>query len=190
MLMILAMALGCSDKNRVPSGVLPRQKMEDVLWDMIQADQYSSFLTKDSAHIHLKEERLRLYEQVFLLHGVSRDQFRKSYDYYMAHPDLTQTLFDSLQAKGNRMRAESYSRPASTPQPTLPAPDTSNKAAMHPSQIPVPGHPMPRPLSPARNGAHAAGDTGHPAPRPERTGHPVLRPLHPLPDPGSKRPVE
>ena len=109
LLVVVGLAAGCRGKNHVPSGVLPREKMESVLWDMIQADQYSSFLTKDSAHVDLKLERLRLYEQVFLLHGVSRDQFRKSYDYYMAHPDLTEALFDSLQTRGTRLRSEEYS---------------------------------------------------------------------------------
>lgn len=145
LLMILAMAAGCSEKDRIPSGVLSRQKMEDVLWDMIQADQYSSYLAKDSAHIDLKEERLRLYEQVFLLHGISHEQFRKSYDYYMAHPDLTQTIFDSLQSKGNRLRSETYSRPSVSPVVKPPVPDTAHKDGVHPPLIPGFGRPAARP---------------------------------------------
>ena len=141
LLMVLGMVTGCSDKDRIPSGVLPRQKMEDVLWDMIQADQYSSFLTKDSAHINLKEERLRLYEQVFLLHGVTREQFRKSYDYYMSRPDLTQTMFDSLQSRGNRLRSEANNRPSAGPAAIVPAPDTVHKPAVHPTLVPGSGHP-------------------------------------------------
>jgi|SRR6185437_2501471 len=178
LLMILGMATGCSDKDRIPSGVLSRQKMEDVLWDMIQADQYSSFLTKDSAHIDLKEERLRLYQQVFLLHGVSREQFRKSYDYYMARPDLTQMLFDSLQSKGNRLRSEAYSRPSATPVVTPPAPDTAHKGAVYPTLIPVFGHPVLRP-------GHSAGDTGRSSSRPVHPGRDTGRssrgPVHPTP---------
>lgn len=146
-LVILGLAAGCSDKNHIPSGVLSREKMQDVLWDMIQADQYSSFMTKDSAHVDLKLERLRLYEQVFQLHGVSRDQFRKSYAYYIAHPELTEALFDSLQSKGNRLRSEVYSRPSATPVVTTPAParDTTHKLPVHPPLIPVFGHPAPKP---------------------------------------------
>lgn len=143
LLVILGMAVGCSDKDHIPSGVLSREKMQEVLWDMIQADQYSSFMTKDSAHVNLKEERLRLYEQVFALHGVSREQFRKSYDYYMARPDLTQSLFDSLQSKGNRVRNDAYSRPPVGPVVIAPGPDTAHRPAVIP-MIPGVGRPVPK----------------------------------------------
>jgi hypothetical protein len=144
LLIIAGMAAGCTDKDRIPSSVLSREKMRDVLWDMIVADQYSSFLTRDSAHIHFKEERLRLYEQVFVLHGVSRDQFRKSYDYYLAHPDLEQALFDSLQSKGNRLRTEAYNHPSANPVIAAPL-DTAHKATVHPPLTPMFGHPPAKP---------------------------------------------
>jgi hypothetical protein len=112
----------CSDKNKVPAGVLPHEKMEAVMWDVIQSEQYSAnYLAKDSAHINLKLENLRLYDEVFRLHHVSREEFQKSYQYYMGRADLAQVLFDSLLSKGNRLRTESYSRPY-RPVTTLPAP--------------------------------------------------------------------
>ncbi len=118
-------AVGCSDKKSVPSGILPREKMEIVLWDMIQADQYAAVLAKDSTvHIaDLKTERLRLYDQVFRLHDVSREKFQKSYQYYTDHPELSQELFDSVLVRGNRQRSEEYAHPAARPmvKPTTPA---------------------------------------------------------------------
>jgi Domain of unknown function (DUF4296) len=128
---LLIIAAGCSDKNNVPSGILSQEKMAGVLWDMIQADQYSTlYLAKDSAKTNTKMETLRLYEEVFRLHQVSREEFRKSYQYYLDHPALNQVLFDSLEAKGIRLRTEGYSRPApSMPKPSMPAPS-----------IPAPGH--------------------------------------------------
>lgn len=174
LLITLGLVAACSNKKHVPSGVLPREKMEDVLWDMIQADQYSSFLTKDSGHVDLKLERLRLYEQVFQLHDVSRDQFRKSYDYYLAHPDLMQGVLDSLQTKGNRLRSEAYSRPSATVAP-IPAPasspDTAHKLPIRPPLIPVFDHPVRKPVQghptenggqPARDAMHSKGNGGRP----------------------------
>jgi hypothetical protein len=128
---LLFTASGCSDKNNVPSGILSQEKMEGVLWDMIQADQYSTLylakdsalMAKDSARTNTKMETLRLYEQVFRLHQVSREEFRKSYQYYLDHPALNQVLFDSLTAKGVRLRTESYSRPVPfRPIPQVPVP--------------------------------------------------------------------
>jgi hypothetical protein len=114
LVLFLLVATGCSDKKSVPSGILPPEKMEKVLWDMIQADQYSVDLAKDSAaHIaDLKTERLRLYDQVFRLHDVTREKFRESYQYYTDHPELSQDLFDSLLVRGNRLRSEQYAHPA------------------------------------------------------------------------------
>jgi hypothetical protein len=130
-LVILLTGVGCADKQSVPSGILPLNKMQSVMWDMVQADQYAALaVAKDSvakgstpedssskdsaahtARVNVKAETLKLYEEVFRLHDVSREEFSKSYQYYLAHPELNQMLFDSLISLGSRLRTESYSRP-------------------------------------------------------------------------------
>jgi hypothetical protein len=100
--------------------------MEKILWDMIQADQYSAlYLLKDSARINVKTETQKLYQEVFRLHDISREGFRKSFQYYQTHPDLTRSVFDSLLARGNRERTESYSRPALNPKAPPPPPPSA-----------------------------------------------------------------
>jgi len=125
-LLAILLVVGCSDKDHIPSGIIPREKMEKILWDMVQTDQYSSmYLWKDSARINVKTETQKLYQQVFQLHEVSREEFSKSYTYYQEHPELMRNIFDSIQVRGNRLRSESYSRPAITtsrPAMTVPAP--------------------------------------------------------------------
>jgi Domain of unknown function (DUF4296) len=156
-LAILLAGVGCADKQSVPSGILPLNKMQSVMWDMVQADQYAALAvakdsvangaaakgptakdstaksstrkdstTKDSAghitRINVKAETLKLYEEVFRLHDVSREEFSKSYQYYLAHPELNQMLFDSLISLGNRLRTESYSRPNYNRTPAVIAP--------------------------------------------------------------------
>lgn len=131
--------VGCSDKKSVPSGLLPREKMEIVLWDMIQADQYATVLAKDSsAHIaDLKTERLRLYDQVFRLHDISRDKFQKSYRYYTDHPELSQDLFDSVLVLGNRQRSEEYAHPAARPIVKPPTPALQDNLRKGPPHFPM-----------------------------------------------------
>lgn len=122
----------CADKDSVPSGILPKEKMGAVLWDMIQAEQFSTtYLAKDSGKIDLKTEDLRLYDQVFRLHGITREDFRKSYRFYQDHPDITRILFDSLLARGNRLRTESYNKPAPPPVVTPPATPAPAPAVLH-----------------------------------------------------------
>jgi hypothetical protein len=141
-LLAILFLVGCAGKDKVPSGILPKAKMEDILWDMIQADQFSAiYLAKDSAHINLKMEDLRLYQQVFRLHQVSRDEFRKSLRYYENRPDLIRTVFDSLLSRGNRLRTESYNKTVPPPQaavtPQIPPP---GQAVKTPAAIPA-SHP-------------------------------------------------
>jgi hypothetical protein len=140
---ILAVS-SCSDKNSVPAGVMPHGKMEAVMWDVIQSEQYSAaYLAKDSAHLNLKMENLRLYDEVFRLHQVSREEFRRSYQYYMGRADLAQVLFDSLLAKGNRLRTESYNRPY---RPVTAAPGQATSPAAAPAKPPaIPAAPPAKP---------------------------------------------
>jgi hypothetical protein len=143
---------GCSDKNSVPYGILPVDKMYPITWDMIEADQYAVMLAKDSAHVDAKLERLRLYEQVFRSHGITREKFQKSYNYYKQHPELNQILYDSLVAQGTRYRTEAYAHPSLRPggMPATPAPP---RMATPPTATPMfhvppgrPGNPLLHPF--------------------------------------------
>ncbi|MDO6429685.1 DUF4296 domain-containing protein [Flavitalea sp. BT771] len=120
-LLCMLLVAACSEKDKIPSGVIGKEEMEKILWDMMLADQYSAnYLVKDSARVNVKMETLKLYEEVFRLHKVSRDEFRKSFQFYQERPDITRTMFDSLLAKGNRARIENYTRPPATP-PVVPS---------------------------------------------------------------------
>jgi len=137
-LLAVVILAGCTGKDKVPSGIIPRAKMENILWDMIEADQFSAvYLVKDSARINIKTEDLRLYQQVFRLHGVSRDEFRKSFKYYEDRPDLIRTLFDSVLSRGNRLRTESYSKPVQAPQPSVTQPPVTPAPSIPPVKTPA-----------------------------------------------------
>ena len=169
LLAIICLAfIACSDKNSIPSGVLPKDKMEGVLWDMILADQYAAYLAKDSAHLDLKQEHLRLYEQVFRLHDITRDKFRKSYQFYIGHPEIAQNLFDSVVNRGNRLRTESYAHPPLRPATTTPP---------APAAVPLKPAPLIAPNLGAFRAHTGAKDSVHKFP----VHPPYNRPLHPAP---------
>jgi hypothetical protein len=128
---------GCSDKDKVPSGIIPPDKMQKILWDMIQADQYSDmYLAKDSAGGKAKQETLTLYAQVFQLHKVSREDFQKSFQYYIDRPDLSRSLLDSVVKLGNHDRSASPVTPAA-PLPKGASPPTPFRPFAKPGgQIP------------------------------------------------------
>lgn len=108
---LLVMGISCTDTTKIPSGILPKDKMESLLWDMMLADRYSAqFLLKDSATKDVKMETLKLYEQVFQIHHITREEFVKNYKYYLNRPDISKVIFDSLSARGTRNRDTIYKK--------------------------------------------------------------------------------
>ena len=101
---------GCaSDSDNIPKDIIAKDKMGKIFWDMIQADQFSTqYLTKDTAKSKTKLETMKLYEEIFRIHHITRDEFKKSFQFYVAHPDITKSMFDSLSALANRQRVEMF----------------------------------------------------------------------------------
>jgi hypothetical protein len=98
----------CSNKDDAPSGIIPKEKMEAVLWDMIQAERFTStFMAKDSAK-NIKLENFKLYSQIFDLHQIDKEDFIKSYQFYLSRPDISRVMFDSLTTRSNREREEMF----------------------------------------------------------------------------------
>jgi hypothetical protein len=104
---IVCFLVCCTDKDKIPAGVLNQDKMEKVLWDMIQAERYRETFVRDSSK-DLKAETFKLYAQVFAIHKISKDEFIKSYKFYMSRPDIARGMFDSLATKASRRREEMY----------------------------------------------------------------------------------
>jgi hypothetical protein len=107
-LMFFFLFPACTNQYKVPSGIIPKEKMEKILWDMIVADRYvTSFLSKDTT-LNLQEQALSMYEQVFTLNKITKDEFAKSMKFYLERPDISKVMLDSLSAKANRLREEMY----------------------------------------------------------------------------------
>lgn len=107
----LLMAVSCTNTAKIPPDIIPKERMENILWDMILADRFSSqFLLKDSLTKDIKLETFKLYEQVFQLNNTTKVAFVKSYKYYLNRPDITRIIFDSLAARGNRKRDTLYNK--------------------------------------------------------------------------------
>jgi hypothetical protein len=94
--------VGCSS-DRLPSGVYGQRQMEEILWDMMRVDRFSTqYLLKDSAKISVKGETLKLYQEVFRRHHTTKQEFDKSLTYYFNRPDLSRAIFDSIASRATR----------------------------------------------------------------------------------------
>jgi Domain of unknown function (DUF4296) len=124
-LFLLGVSAGCNHPDRVPRGILSKDSMQSIMWDIIRADQYASqFLARDSVKSNIRPQTIRLYQQVFELHGITREEFEKSYQFYLGHPDIARTMLDSLYARALRHRADALRQP--------PAPAVVNPSRGHP----------------------------------------------------------
>jgi hypothetical protein len=91
----------CSNKEKKDSTVLSEKQMTDIMWDLMRADQYvQDFVIKDSTK-NKKEESVKLYEEIFRLHHITREQFEKSQKFYESDPVLFRPIIDSLAKKQN-----------------------------------------------------------------------------------------
>lgn len=102
LVLIIFLAISCSDKASVPNGVLPPDNMQAVLWDVLKADEVNNYRkSKDSSFYQLSNQ-LPLFDTVFSFHNTSSEQFKKSLKFYQSRPDLFKVVLDSLQRKSDR----------------------------------------------------------------------------------------
>jgi hypothetical protein len=107
-LIIILATAACSDTDKIPADVIPKQKMETILWQLLQTDEFlNSYVLKDSA-TNADKERMQHYNEIMRLNKTTQQEFKKSYDYYMAHPSVSKAMFDSISARGNRQRTEGF----------------------------------------------------------------------------------
>jgi len=88
----------CS-KNKIPDGILKPEKMQAVYWDILQADIFTDeYIVKDTSK-NLKTENIALQARIFKKHGIDRQQFYRSYEYYLDHTDLMKDMIDTMMVR-------------------------------------------------------------------------------------------
>jgi hypothetical protein len=103
---VLALIVSCSEK--MPKGVLSQPEMQGTIWDMMLVDEFATGYLYSDTSLVLKDERLKLYKDVFRLHKISEKKFSDSYKYYAARPNMMKEIFDSLSSRGERERKLLY----------------------------------------------------------------------------------
>lgn len=88
----------CSNKASIPKEIIEPKAMQQIVWDMLQADEVALQNKLKDTSILLKTESFRLYDQVFAIHKISRDKFYISYTYYQKHPPLYKSLMEGVKS--------------------------------------------------------------------------------------------
>ena len=132
-LVVAGICLFLSCGSKTPAGIIPPPQMETILWQLMQTDEFTSDAFARDSTKNLTTERIKRYRQVFELNQTNKETFQKSYDYYMAHPDVAKEMFDSIGARSTRLR-EALDSAATHVIPTKPPSlDKANKLIVKPA---------------------------------------------------------
>lgn len=92
----------------IPRDVIPIDKMKFIMYDVLSAQEMAQSVVNAKDTTAVKNKTFELYEQVFAIHKITREDFDRSFKFYEAHPDKIKILFDSVTAFGTRKKTATY----------------------------------------------------------------------------------
>lgn len=105
-LLIAVFFIACSQSEKIPEGIVQPEQLKQVFFDLYLADAVNTERKLRDSSLQLQFENKRDFLRVLQLHGLNRDKFQKSFDYYKQHPQLLKRVTDSLAAFAARRSAE------------------------------------------------------------------------------------
>ena len=106
----LILFFSCTQKTKIPEAILPPDKMEKLLMDMLRAEEFLNQIQPDSLTLD-SFNRIKLYQSVLTLHKTTKENFKKSFTFYEAHPDLLKTVLDSMHSEVVRVDSQTKMPP-------------------------------------------------------------------------------
>ena len=105
LLAVLFLAFSCKSEEEIPEGILTEQEMVNILIDirMIEGKVGVISVNRDSSRVLYD----KLEADAFAKHKIDSLVYRKSYQYYMIHPELylsvNDIVLDSLKIRQDRI---------------------------------------------------------------------------------------
>jgi hypothetical protein len=118
-LILLFLFFSC--KSDLPKGIIGKEKMQSIYWDMLRADEMVNYYASADTSYKRQVHQDSLYTAIFSIHNISRNEFLQSKAYYEANPELLKPILDSIFNKGERLQ----SIPDNTPEKASPSVDTN-----------------------------------------------------------------
>ena len=93
---LIAFAVSCVPKpdNTPPPGLIDRDKFARVMVDvqLIEGMRVHKLGPRRQNMVNM----VPMYEGVFEKHGITEEEFRKTFDYYKDHPDLMKEVYEQV----------------------------------------------------------------------------------------------
>lgn len=104
--LITIVFFSCSGDDQIPGDVLPQKKMQQVMFDLMHADELALYRKSLDTSFKMFDSSKVWYQAIYQLNKTDENEFKRSMHFYESHPDLLQPILDSLQR-----RAQSVSLP-------------------------------------------------------------------------------
>lgn len=98
-LVISLIVFGCNNTKETKQ--IPFNTMKKVMYDMMLTDVYFRQAIITDSLAAKKQLNLALYNKVFEQHGITKELFYESFDYYLAKPAELARLMDSVEVYAN-----------------------------------------------------------------------------------------
>jgi hypothetical protein len=109
-ILILFVFFSCTQDAKVPDNILPPEKMEKLLLDVLRVEEFYNQKKNDSSAID-SFSLTSLYQAVLVQHKTSKENFAKSFKFYEKHPELLKTVLDSMHSVADKADDEINKRP-------------------------------------------------------------------------------
>ncbi|HWB28790.1 MAG TPA: DUF4296 domain-containing protein [Chitinophagaceae bacterium] len=106
---VTSFLISCSSGDDIPRDVIPINDMKVIMYDVMCAQELAA-VTNPKDTVAARDRTFELYQQVFAIHKITKDDFFKSFHYYEANPDKISILYDSISAYADRKKREMYMR--------------------------------------------------------------------------------
>lgn len=97
LLTAVALLVSCRHEDR-PAGILDEPQMVAFLCDAYLLEGFYAIETQ-YRYDAMTPEVLRAYDDILAHHGITREEAEASFAYYAQHPELYQTIQDSVLAR-------------------------------------------------------------------------------------------
>ena len=92
----------CATKKSSKQTLLPIEKMQQTVWQLMQVDEYLSRQIQSDTLVQPSLEKAKYYQRIFDLNKVDRVQFYGTMDYLDLNPVAMKELMDSVEALSKR----------------------------------------------------------------------------------------